>query len=418
MNAMNVVLNPKTARAVVSACAALLLARTTLALDAAQCGAAAKECATQCIGAIFSGGVGACKDRCLAESKVCTQSAAPGSNASGANAPADPAATAKGAQGQSRATKVPRADSVEPQRLGVGLLAVGPMVTKQSNVRELLTPMLDGVPAFLAARDSRLVHRFTVSFREQIVGLQNGEVPVTGLQNDSEGRALDHYFRVRTSLSRPIVGPEVHARPEANIVQALDAAFVEQHTSCVDPNTGSQGMTSNCFGGNARLWKGETEFDTARTKEAFIAGARKALFAAYGQRSVKFLLLEQRALRDYNASAGGFVFEQNMNASALQTTANPEAPEGPQNVSFISLGMRFPKSIPTVLRMPIDKAEAWSRTLQEQNKAEGLKRRTVFTLTRVSCQLGEPGALPHPTPCNVDAFEVYSDGEFKKRAPL
>jgi hypothetical protein len=398
---------------------AVLASSASRAQDSPGCSTAAATCAAGCavrggLGVLLGQGKGSaeCKARCEADLKACAQRSAP-------TAPDAPAAASGSIVPHSAVAGVGAgpvgAGSVAPQRLGVGELSLAPLVPKTKHVREVLSPALDGTPAYLAAPASRSVSRFRRSYRESVLGLRHSDNG-NGVNNNGEGYALNHYFRVRNALGRGVVGSGSGARPDSFIVLALESAFSQAHLACLDAGSGSQIQLGACAGGG-KIWKGETEFEAERTKNSFAAEAKSALFAAYGQTTFKFVMLEQRQLGNYDSQAGGFGFNDTFNAPVLAPQPVRSGDEGVP-VTMMGIALRFPKVPPNVLKMPPDRAESWTKALLEQNRRDGIEKRTVFTLTRVTCRVGEPGSAPNSIPCNLDAFDVYNDADFSAKAPL
>jgi hypothetical protein len=406
----------------VAALSAALACSASRAQDSPGCSTGATACAAGCavrggLGALLGQGKYAaeCKARCEADLRACVQ------RSSSVPVKADAPAALGGltepqrANGDAAETSPASAGAVAPQRLGVGELSLVPLVPKTKHVREVLSPALDGIPAYLAAPASRTVSHFRRSYRESVLGLRRPDAG-SGINNDGEGFALHHYFRVRQALGRGVVGLAPGAQPESFIVLALDPTFNRLYFACTDAVSGARTHLGAC-GGGGKTWKGETEFEAERTKNAFAAEAKTALFSAYGQTTFRFVLLEQRQLGNYESQAGGFAFNTSFNGSVL--TVQP-ARSGDDGVAMTMMGiaLKFPKAPPDILRMPPEKAESWTKTLLDQNRRDGIDKRTVFTLTRVTCRMGEPGSAPNTIPCSLDGFDVYNDADFTARAPL
>lgn len=403
---------------------------TAHAEDVSTCSTTAALCVAGCA---VKGGLGdmlgkggkskECKLLCESDSKACMQRVTAGSGVpTSTNNPTPPSnPTGDRATENSTATA-----SVIPQRLGVGELRLAPLTPKTKNIREVLYPTLDGIPVFLGATESNVVARFIRGYNDSFIKGYDTSLLSSANNRFPIADGVSQFFEVR----RLLAWSENKTTKESNAYEVslvmpkvLDSALIETYMICGNKFTT---MPLPCKGGKQLYWKGETEFEQERNKKAFGAEAKPALFSAFGQKRFTFVLLEQLDLAQYDAKNEEFPFNTILrNRNLYPAPSSLDAGKPGVRMKFVVTPLRLNKAPPMAIKMPSAKAEEWVKSLMTQNRQDGVlgekqggTGRSVFTLTKVSCDVGEVGTFPNEIPCNLDAFEVYNDANYSVKAPL
>lgn len=382
------------------ASAFLTLAVPQAVAQPADCASTAAKCTAACAMRITGGlfAVRQCKAGCDAEQQACSQRGRPAATAPAATATPDPQ--------EARASLV-------GLQIGTRSLSVGPLTTVEG-LRPYDVPLLDGIPLLDLTHGQSDPSRIEVlrSFAQAYARSRLDWTNVLGANytpdNGGSGVGLMRQW-LRTSqlvMEGKSLEADIRSGLSGTAWSSLEPETLRTYIPCAGLTFDNSSPCSRpeATRGMAQ-YRGDNEFERDRSRTAFVTEVSSRLQKAFATRTLRFYVLEQREVRDYDFQREVFAIRAVMtNGSPMSA---PVRAEMPTTVGVFGTLVTLDRLLPDELRLPKAEAENWLRKVIE-HQVPGSRGRRVYALTRLDCNTGVVSSYS-AAKCTVVSATLFAD---------